>query len=523
MEPFINQTLFIWRESSSKMKRLLNICLINTYDIAGGAAIAAHRLHKGLILQNNNSVMVVRKKMSNDTNVLEADTVGSENKIEEAIFAAVQKELINLNRTNTSDTLFSWPYPGYDLSKTQPVRNADIINLHWINNFQSVESIASLLSLRKPVVWTLHDQWAFTGGCHYSAGCEKYTQQCRQCPQLLDDSYQLPELVLQNKLNYFSNSIVIVSPSNWLAECARKSALFKDCRIEVIPNGLDLDIFKPVDKAQAKRDLNINPETATILFGAMSHAKKRKGFKQLCKAIDFCLKNKKFIELIRSKKAKIITVGTTNSPIRLAGIPTISFGSVNSEEKLALIYSAADFLVLPSLEENLSNIMLECLSCGTPVIAFKTGGMSDAIRHGQTGYLATNFNTDEMGSCILDLIFKPEIRKKMSSNARDLARKNFSAEMQANRYLKLYHDLLRRNTSSESNSSPTGHKECRPTLSPIDPVFSVIYEQFKHRVSKKSNRTSSSDTGSLLKIASTGGRTAKKVGKSIKRWIKHTF
>ena len=507
------------------MKRRLNICLINTYDISGGAAIAAHRLHKGLILQGNNSVMVVRRKISDDASVLETDTISDENKAEEVVFSYIQKQLINLNRTNISDTLFSLPYPGYNISDTLPVRNADVINLHWINNFQSVESIASLLSLRKPVIWTLHDQWAFTGGCHYSAGCDKYTQHCKQCPQLLDDSNRLPELVLRNKLSYFNNSIVIVSPSNWLAECARKSTLFKDCRVEVIPNGLDTETFKPTTKAQAKKALKINPETTTILFGAMSHIKKRKGFSQLCKALNFCRKNKKFVELIRTKKIRVLTVGTTNPLTKQIGIPAVSFGHIGSEEKLALIYSAADFLVLPSLEENLSNIMLECLSCGTPIIAFEIGGMPDAIKHGQTGYLAANVNTDEMGSYILDMIFKPETRKKMSLNARDLAQDQFSTQIQVNRYLKLYNDLIGDNTNLESDKFLSiEYKECRPPLSPVDSIFSPVYEKFKKEAGgSKNNRTASLSTAPLLKVASTGGRVTREIGKSIKRWIKHTL
>ena len=325
------------------MEKPLNICLLSTNDVSGGAAKAAYRLHRGLRLWNNNSVMLVRNKKSADEQVSALRTLHGREEAEEKIFSAIRSELINQNRTDISDTIFSLPYPGYDVLNTDVVRDADVINLHWVNYFQSVESIGSLLSLHKPVVWTLHDQWAFTGGCHYSAGCEKYTQRCEQCPQLLDDSSRLPELVLKNKLNYFDNSLAIVSPSNWLAGCARKSTLFKNCRVEVIPNGLDLDTFKPTAKNQAKRNLNINTDTTTILFGAASHAKKRKGFPQLCKAFDFCRKNEKFAELIRTGKIRIITFGTSNSPLRRIEIPALSLGYIDSDEKLALVYSASDF------------------------------------------------------------------------------------------------------------------------------------------------------------------------------------
>lgn len=480
------------------MKRPLNICLINTYDIVGGAARAAYRLHKGLTSRNNNSVMIVRKKKSQDTNMLALDIISDEDKAEEEIFSAIQKQLINQNRTDISDTLFSLPYPGYDLSNTNLIRSADIINLHWVNYFQSVESIASLLSLHKPVVWTLHDQWAFTGGCHYSAGCGKYSHRCEQCPQLLDNSSRLPELVLKNKLNYFDNSMVIVSPSNWLAECARKSTLFKSCRIEVIPNGLDIDTFKPTAKVRAKRELNINPETTTMLFGAISHTKKRKGFQQLCKAFDFCRKNEKFAELIRTGKVRIITFGTANSPMRQVGIPAVSLGYIDSDEKLALIYSAADFLVLPSLEENLSNIMLECMSCGTPIIAFETGGMPDAIKHGKTGYLTTAFQSDEFGKYILDMTFKPQIRQKMSLAARDLVEKDYSLEVQVDRYLELFDDLCKNRNKLRKNFPLTEHKEFSASLSYVHPLFFTVYRRFSAELLRKKNKELNSVSSSSV-------------------------
>ncbi len=484
------------------MERPLNICLINTYDIVGGAARAAYRLHKGLTLRNNNSVMVVRNKKSRDAGVFAPDILSGADKAEQKIFSAIQEHLINNNRTDISDTIFSLPYPGYDLSGIDVVREADIINLHWINYFQSVESIAALLLLHKPVVWTLHDQWAFTGGCHYSAGCEKYTQQCEQCPQLLDNSSRLPELVLKNKFNYFDSSLVIVSPSNWLAGCARKSTLFKNCRIKVIPNGLDVDTFKPTAKVQAKRDLNINPEATTILFGAVSHTKKRKGFQQLCKAFDFCRKNEKFAELIRTGKIRIITFGTTDLPLRQIGIPAVSLGHIDSDEKLALTYSAADFLVLPSLEENLPNIMVECLSCGTPVVAFKTGGIPDAVRHEETGFLATAFHLDEFGKCILDTVFNQKIRQKMSLAARELVEKEYSFGLQAERYLELFDNLLEEHSKVNNNSSLTKSEVAFKSLPDIHPDFFTIYRRFaRNLIYRENTKISSIFAGTIVQIA----------------------
>ncbi len=504
------------------MEKALNICLLSTNDVAGGAAKAAYRFHQGLRLRNVNSVMVVRNKKSADKNVLALDSLSEADKAEQNIFSAMQKHLINNNRTDVSDTIFSLPYPGCDLSGTDAVRSADIINLHWINYFQSVESIAAILSLGKPVVWTLHDQWAFTGGCHYSAGCEKYTQQCEQCPQLLDNSSRLSELVLKNKLNYFDNGPVIVSPSGWLAECARNSTLFKNCRIEVIPNGLDTNIFKPTAKALAKKQLNIDPQSITVLFGAVSHTKKRKGFQQLCRAVDFCRKEERFAELIRTAGIKVVTFGSDGSLTKEIGVPTVSLGYIDSDEKLALAYSAADFLVFPSLEENLPNIIVECLSCGTPVVAFKTGGVPEVVKHSQTGYLASPFNTDEMGQYISNLAFDAEIRAGMSAKARRLAEDNFSLQIQADRYLKLFSDLLKGRDSSTGDFLWPKCEVCSQSLSFIDPAFFALYRRFAREVITENNQKLESVYNKpFAAIASVGGRVARKVGKPVKRWIKH--
>jgi len=134
-----------------------------------------------------------------------------------------------------------------------------------------------LLESGKPVLWTLHDQWGFTGGCHYSAGCEKYQSDCRDCPQLQDDRFQIPYFVLKNKLSHFPGRLTVVTPSQWLASCARKSKVFEKCRIEVIPYSLETDVFRPNSRQDAKNALGINPDAVTLLFGAWELEEKRKG------------------------------------------------------------------------------------------------------------------------------------------------------------------------------------------------------------------------------------------------------
>jgi glycosyltransferase involved in cell wall biosynthesis len=422
----------------------MNITIINTSDIAGGAARAAYRLHKGMRELNNDSIMIVKHKQSNDPNVHQVVPLNLEYSIEENIFNSIQKTLIDQNRTSISNTLFSFPYPGYNISHTDVIKYSDIINLHWINRFQSVETISNLLKLGKPVVWTLHDQWPFTGGCHYSAGCDNFVNYCKNCPQLKTNTYDIPFLVQQTKIEKFNKkNLAIVTPSRWLYSCVKKSKVFNNLRVEVIPYSLETDVFKPVPKYQAKKALNINADIITLLFGAHTHNEHRKGFKQLSKAISFCLQNDFFKKLIEDNKLNILIFGVANDDLQNIGIPVISTGYINSDEKLAEIYSAADIFLLPSLEDNLPNTMLESMACGTPIVAFDAGGIPDVIQHGITGFIAPCFSSEKFGELILNLIHNESKRIQMGTNCQRLMESKFQLKHQAAKYNELFKDLLK--------------------------------------------------------------------------------
>ncbi|NJO18591.1 MAG: glycosyltransferase [Thioploca sp.] len=216
---------------------------ISTYDIQGGAAKAAYRLHQGLRQIGQKDRMVVRHKVSTDASVLAVTTpVNVPNSFTSA---ELQDHYIDTHRTPLSSTIFSLSYPGYDLSALAPIQTADIINLHWVARFQSLVTLQKLFSLGKPVVWTLHDQWAFTGGCHYSAGCKGYQQNCTACPQLADELNHIPEAILMDKFDLWRDAnLTIVTPSRWLADCAQESALFQGHRIEVIANSVETNVFR---------------------------------------------------------------------------------------------------------------------------------------------------------------------------------------------------------------------------------------------------------------------------------------
>ncbi len=421
----------------------MNILIFSTFDNEGGAAIAARRLCRGLIELNQDAVMIVRNKDCNNPHIYKASCIAPQFQMEKEIFQNIQKFEIDQNRTYQSDTWFSFPYPGYDFSKIEGMANFEIINLHWVAGLQSVETISTLLQLGKPVVWTLHDENPYTGGCHYTAGCTKYREDCKDCSQLNDNRYQIPYYNLKNKLNLWNKNLTIVTPSKWLAACAKTSRAFKDLRVEVIPNSLETDIFKPKEKKIAKEKLGISPHTFTLLFGARDTKEKRKGFFKLLEAMKYCLQDNTFKNLAKKNSIKILTFGIPQKDLEKLPIKIKSIGYVNGNEKLSTIYSASDIFILPSLEDNLPNTVLESMACATPVIGFQVGGLPDMIQHGVTGYMAPCFDTQKLGELILKLLFDKDKKKQMSQNSRQLIERKFKLQDQAKNYLELFHDLLK--------------------------------------------------------------------------------
>jgi glycosyltransferase involved in cell wall biosynthesis len=422
----------------------MKIAQLNTYDIQGGAARAAYRLHKGLLLLGQDSILLSKYRVSNDPSVKQIRPVSQPDPVPQLSLATIQSQYINANRTPLSNTLFSLPYPGVDLSQLQPVTEAEVINLHWVADFQSPTTLKKLFELGKPVVWTLHDMWAFTGGCHYSAGCDRYQQDCHACPQLIDDPFDLAAVLLKDKLECFAGAnLTIVAPSRWLADCAKQSQLFRSHRVEVIPYSLEThDLFTPIAKSTAKQILDISPETTTLLFGAGTATEARKGFAELVQATRHCLENPQFRQLAAEGRVEILCFGYPSELLSQLEVPVRSLGAIESDHQLRQIYSAADLFILPSLEDNLPNTMMEALSCGTPVIGFAVGGIPDLVEDGVTGRTVPLQDTEQLAAAILDCMFDPALRQHMGETGRQRMAEHHAMPIQAESYLALYQELL---------------------------------------------------------------------------------
>lgn len=417
----------------------MKVLQLNKSDIQGGAARAAYRLHTGLKKIGVDSKVLVDDKISDDPNVyVPAGKIG---KLWRIIRPSIDRAPLRFY--DWQKTPFHLAWIGKNMTKDKLIGEADVINLHWITGgFLSIKNISKLARLNKPIVWTLHDMWAFTGGCHYSEDCDKYVDQCGSCTQLNSTrKNDITRRIWKKKKRVYRDlNLTVVTPSKWLAECAKKSSLLSDFNIETIPNALDTGIFKPVDKLLARDVLNLPKNKKIILFGAMgATTNKLKGFKYLKKAIQALIKR----EVFNRKQLCLGIFGRSHSK-DLKNFPfEVRFlGKLRDDFSLMLSYNAADVFAIPSLQDNLPNTVMESISCRTPVVGFNVGGISDMINHKKNGYLAEYKDPQSLAEGIAWVLEDEERASKLGEVARKKAVEEYSLEVQAKRYLELYKNLL---------------------------------------------------------------------------------
>lgn len=372
----------------------MKIVHITFTDFGGGAAIAAYRLHRAMLKNGVDSRMLVARK-------------GTENgKETEAFDSKWDKLKIYAARVYESRRLAQYrPYTGnFSLgtgklhAECHPwVKEADVVYLHWVNDgLLSCREIGEILKLQKPVFWFMHDMWAVTGGCHHSFDCQKYQMDCGACPLLRSsDPKDISSQVLKNKLRYWKNcaNLHFLAPSRWMRDCAVKSRVGHLQTIDIIPNSLDINLFKPVQKAVARGILNLPQDKRLLLFGAdMGTQNPYKGWAYLREALKKA-ENEEW-EMVIFGGA--FTQGLEEIPMKAHGI-----GRLNDVYSLVLLYSACDIFLMPSLAEAFGQTALEALACGTPVVGFETGGIPDIVRHLKTGYLARYKDSEDLYRGIL--------------------------------------------------------------------------------------------------------------------------
>lgn len=409
----------------------MKIAIINYSDIQGGAARAAYRLHRGLLDHDIDSRMFVLEKQSHDNTVIAPKNSVLVSKIRKRIDQFPLK--MYKDRSSTYFTI-NW-LPFSPIIKRVLKFEPDLVHLHWIG--AGTLNLRDLLKFKSPIVWSLHDMYAFTGGCHLDNYCGNYEKECGECPLLGSNKKKdLSFFIHKRKERIYSDTgnLNIVGLSQWITKHAEKSSLRTSFNQVInIPNPINVNRFKPINRDSARQILGFPKEKKLILFGAVSALTNRmKGFTKL----------QRTVQDLGRKDSELIIFGAEKPEDSLdLPLPVRYLGVLKDDLSLQVLYSAVDVMVVPSLQENLSNIIMESLSCGTPVVAFKVGGNADLIDNRENGYLAEPHSSEDLSKGINWVLDHPD-PSLLKLNARNKVIKNFEAKHVIEQYLDLYLQLV---------------------------------------------------------------------------------
>jgi glycosyltransferase involved in cell wall biosynthesis len=405
----------------------MNVVHLNYSDSIGGAARAAHRIHHAVRGMGVDSKLLVNRAVLSDPTVAGPTTApGRLLGKARRILAAPWQSLLR----GGSPGLHSPACIPSRWASRLNASAADVVHLHWINC--EMMSIADIGRLTKPVVWTLHDMWAFCGAEHYTDGFrwrEGYSDTNRSPDE---SGFDLDRWTWRRKQRHWRRPMQIVTPSRWLADCVEQSALMGDWPVTAIPNPIDTEVWRPVDKLRARQLLNLPPSTPILLFGALGGDEDpRKGFGLLRDALQHLRGRVDGLELIVFGQL----APSQETPL---GFAVRHIGYLHDDEKLRLLYSAADAVAVPSRLEVFGQTASEAHACGTPVVAFNTGGLADIVAHRQTGYLAKPFDVQDLAAGIEWVLGAKASGPDLGIAARERACLLWDSHVVARQYAELY-------------------------------------------------------------------------------------
>lgn len=420
----------------------MRVVHLNTSDF-GGAAIAAINLHRALLADGVDSELLTLGRTRYDIphhTRIDPFALGGPRLWNRARFKmrrALEKSGLQDDRDNQPGNthlkgrppgleIFTLPYSWFDVLDHPLVRRADLLHLHWVS-YGVIDVERFFSSCTKPVVWTMHDMNPFTGGCHHADGSTGYLESCMHCPQLADpDQAHRWWQAKQRGLHAFpKGQLQLVSPSTWLAQRAKASSLMRDRPTTVIPNGFDTSVFKPMDKREARKALGLPSEARIILFNAFDVASPRKGMPLLIPAL-------KAME----QEPFLLCLGAAPSDL---GFSNARFsGHITDPAQVALHYNAADLFVLPSQAENLPNTICESLLCGTPVVAFDVGGISEQV-DATNGIVVGQRHSSSLMQAMTQALALTWDRRAMAANALE----RYDQGLVAKEYHQLYARYVR--------------------------------------------------------------------------------
>jgi glycosyltransferase involved in cell wall biosynthesis len=409
----------------------LKILHINHSDIGGGAARAAYRIHHALRSSGVDSLMWVNKAAEGDW------TVGNFLNKRETVMIQIRSLVSGISRRSmrTANPILHSPaiLPSQWVKRINAT-GADVVHLHWVQG--EMLSIADIGRIEKPIVWTLHDMWAFCGAEHL-AWDDRWRDGYRRDNRPAHESgFDLNRWTWQRKRKQWQRPMHIVTPSQWLGDCVRESALMRDWPVSVVPNCLDTDYWTPLDQVLARELLGLPADVPLIAFGSHgANAAHHKGFDLLQAA----LQHLRDESSLRGLELVIFGQRAPPSPPSL-GFPLHYTGHLSDDLSLRVLYSAADAIVIPSRQDNLPNTGVEAHACGTPVVAFNTGGLPDIVEHQRTGYLAKAFDLMDLAAGIKWVLGEGAV-EALGLKARERAVALFSSEVIAAKYRSLYEQM----------------------------------------------------------------------------------
>ena len=415
----------------------MRVLIVNTSERTGGAAIAANRLLHAL---NHNGVearMLVR-----DRKTAAPEVINIPRSWRLKANFLWERGVIWLNNGLSRKGIFQVDIAnaGIDITTMPEFAQADVIHLHWVNQgYLSLGSMERILASGKPVVITLHDQWYFTGICHYSGMCDKYCTHCEKCPMIKGQGADLAQRVFDRKQAiYEGRNMTFVGCSRWMADLARQGRLTQGHTVTNIPNAIDTDVFKPMDKAAARAKHGLPTDGYLMLFGAQRITDPRKGFDYLAEACEHISMHH---PTLPGKLGVVVLGGDADSVKSALTLPVYPVDYLSNDTEIAELYNAVDLFVTPSLQDNLPNTIVEAMSCGTPCIGFNVGGIPEMISHKQDGYVADYCDSIDFAQGISWCLNETR-HHDLCQRARENALATYSEAAVARQYQAIYQSAL---------------------------------------------------------------------------------
>ncbi|HKM01644.1 MAG TPA: glycosyltransferase [Sedimentibacter sp.] len=403
------------------------------------------KLHYSLLNNGIDSSILTLEKCSDELKHTYNQKKTFHYKVENKLINGIESKYLKYIYPERESLIYSSAYVGINILNNKLIKEADIIHMHWINGgFISIGILKKILKLNKPIVWTFHDSWPMTGGCHVRYGCNNFEEECGNCRMLAsnkkkDFSYR----ILKRKKSIENlDRIFLIAPSTWMLSNIKKSSLFSKNKCACIPNTLDVNIYKSYD--------NKTEDKFVVLFGAMdAMSVPYKGFSYLLKSLEILteaypdMKNKMELHVFGSNK-----IGEEISNRYTCKC----WGVIKDEIELAQIYSQANVYVLPSLDDNLPGTVMESLACETPVVAFKTGGIPDMVEHKKNGYLAEYKNEKDLADGIAWVYENNNMSKDMGKRGRYKVVCEYSNLVIAKKHIEVYKRILNINKKKEDKN-----------------------------------------------------------------------